>query len=724
MDVSGMSLEKLLEAARVHAEPHELDLIERAYYFSQMAHKGQKRRSGEDYFVHCVAVAQILADLHLDPPVIAAGLLHDVVEDNKKITIENVTDYFNEEVARLVDGVTKLEQIDIEPSGNGHIQTREAEYLRRTLRTMNDDVRVILIKLADRLHNMRTLSHLQSDRRVEIARETLEIFAPLASRLGIWQWKWELEDLSLRYLEPDTYKEIARLIASRRLEREKSIARAVERLQAILDEAGIEAEVTGRPKHIYSIYRKMLTKQLSFEQIYDIRAVRVLVEEESTCYLVLGIVHDVWRPVPGQFDDYIGAPKDNSYQSLHTAVIDDDGETLEVQIRTRGMHQRAEWGIAAHWRYKDGRQQRDDAFENWITYLRSLMAAGDEADDADDYLDVMRTEVFQDRVYAITPKGDIIDLPTGATPIDFAYHIHSEIGDRCRGAKVNGQLVSLNHQLQNGDRVDILTVKRGGPSRDWLNPHLGYTKTKRARTKIRQWFRRQDREQMISQGWDVLERELKRLGIENLSHEQVAALFGFDKTDEFLAQVGFGDINAQQIATKVLDLRQQAEGLDEPRVISTPPDGPMAATGVQVLGTGGLLTHVGRCCNPIQGDEIVGYITRGRGVTIHRKECPNVLSVKDPERLISVSWGSTAEEERYPVPVVVNAYDREGLMRDISTVLADEHVNMREVRVQTNSNIATVSILAEVADTAQLSRVLSKLEQLPNVIEARRRIPS
>jgi GTP pyrophosphokinase len=717
-----MSLKKILEAARASAEPHELDLIERAYYFAQMAHKGQKRKSGEDYFIHCVAVAQILADLHLDPPVVAAGLLHDVVEDNDEISVEHVVDYFSEEVASLVDGVTKLEQIDIQPREGGNIQTREADYLRKTLQAMNDDVRVILIKLADRLHNMRTLSHLSTARRKSIARETLEIFAPLASRLGIWQWKWELEDLSLRYLEPDTYKSIARQIDKRRNDRETNLAKVVKRLQELLDEAGIESEITGRPKHIYSIYRKMESKHLSFEEIYDIRAVRVLVEEEATCYQVLGIVHDVWRPIPGQFDDYVGAPKDNSYQSLHTAVIDDDGETFEVQIRTRDMHQRAEWGIAAHWHYKAGQRQRDEGFEKWINYLRGLMSAGEDAEDADDYLDVMRAEVFEDRVYAFTPNGDIIDLPKGATPIDFAYHIHTDIGDRCRGAKVNGRLVSLDYHLKSGDRINILTVKRGGPSRDWLNPHLGFVKTKRARTKIRQWFRRQSRAQMVGQGREVLERELKRLGVDNMSHEQVASLFGFAKTEEFLAQVGFSEINPQQIATKVLDLeRRSSDNGAESRIVSTAPDGQMTATGVHVLGTGGLLTNLARCCNPIQGDDIIGYITRGRGVTIHRKECTNVLAAGDKERLISVEWGGAVVEERYPVPIVISAYDREGLIRDISIVVADEHVNMREVRVQTNNNLATVSIVMEIASTAQLSRVLSRVEQLPNVIEARRR---
>ena len=717
-----MSLDTLLETVNHNSDAYGIDLIERAYHFAKNAHKGQKRKSGEDFFVHCEAVAQILADLHLEAPVIAAGLLHDTVEDNEQITIEQIANFFEEEVARLVGGVTKLEQIKVESSDEGRIQEREAEYLRKTLMAMEDDVRVILIKLADRLHNMRTLSHLSPDRRMHIARETLEIFAPLASRMGIWQWKWELQDLGFRYLEPQEYKQIARQIAQRRNDRETNINRVIEQLVKRLQEESIEADISGRPKHIYSIHRKMEAKQLNFEQIYDIRAIRVTVDTVATCYRVLGIVHDIWRPIPGQFDDYIAAPKDNSYQSLHSAVHDRDGETLEVQIRTGQMHERAEWGIAAHWRYKVGSKQRDEAFEKWIDYLRSLMSAGDETDDASEYLDVMRTEVFEDRVYAFTPDGDIIDLPRGSTPIDFAYHIHTDIGDRCRGGKVNGRLVGLDYQLETGDRVEILTVKRGGPSRDWLNTHLGYTKTRRARTKIRQWFRRQGRADATSQGREILDRELKRLGLDNMAHKQVADLFNIDTVNQFLTKVGFGDIHTQHIATRVLDFERRHQNDIEvlPAEEAPATARPQVATGISVLGTGGLLTHLARCCNPVQGDEIIGYITRGRGVTIHRKECPNVLGSADQERLISVDWGEEIEEQ-YPVPVIIDAYDREGLLRDIGTVIADEHVNMREVRVQTHSNMATFNITMEIASTAQLSRVLAKVEQLPNVIEARRR---
>jgi RelA/SpoT family (p)ppGpp synthetase len=716
-----MTLEALLERLGP-IDPRDRALVEKAYYTAKQAHGGQKRKSGEAYFVHCVAVAQVIADLRLDPAVVAAALLHDVVEDTP-YTIEQIQDEFTPEIAQLVDGVTKLERVPIHPSDpKGQIRDREAEYLRKTFLAMGDDVRVILIKLADRLHNMRTLGHLAPEQRERIARETLEIFAPLASRLGIWQMKWELEDLGFRYLYPDKYKTIARLIDERHAEREVYMERIVKRLRDKLAQAGIEAEVTGRPKPIYSIWNKMERKHLSFDQIYDVRAVRVIVKDKLACYQVLGIIHDMWRPIAGEFDDYIAVPKDNFYQSLHTAVVDEDGKTLEVQIRTPAMHEAAEYGIAAHWRYKEGARQRDEVFERRIRYLRELISVGEEVDDADEFVDVMKSEVFQDRVYAFTPKGDIIDLPMGATPIDFAYHVHTEIGHRCRGAKVNGRLVSLDYQLRTGDRVEILTSKRGGPSRDWLSPHLGYVKTKRAASKIRQWLRRQDRAKMIAQGHEVLERELKRLGLEHLSHEQVATLFGLEDTDDFLALIGFGDIHAQHIATKVLEMeRREAEDdrWPKPALLDVPPARQVAIEGVQVQGTGGLLTNLAHCCNPIVGDEIIGYVTRGRGVTIHRRDCPNILNLPDRERLISVDWGSCVEE-RYPVPVILHAYDREGLMRDIGTITADEHVNVSDVNIRTRDHIATFEVILEIVDVAQLSRVLAKLEQLPNVIEARR----
>jgi RelA/SpoT family (p)ppGpp synthetase len=707
-------------------------LIERAYQYADKAHEGQKRKSGEPYMIHCVAVAQILAELRMDAQTISAALLHDVVEDTP-ITLEDLETNFGIDVARLVDGVTKMERLptDVEAMKGGKAGSRESEYLRKTFLAMGNDIRVILIKLADRLHNMRTLHYLSPERQRRMARETMEIFAPLANRLGIWQMKWELEDLSFRYLSPEKYKEIASKISERRADRERYMQRTKDILTRELAAAGIQAQISARPKHIYSIYRKMERKRVPFEEIYDVRAVRVIVPDKATCYQVLGVIHSIWHPIPGEFDDYIAAPKDNFYQSLHTAVLDDEGKTLEVQIRTPEMHEHAEYGVAAHWRYKEG-VSRDDQFEKRLLYLRRLMNDFDEDDieqNADDFVDAMRSDVFEDRVYAFTPKGDIVDLPGGATPIDFAYYIHTEIGNRCRGAKVNGALVALNHRLTSGDRVEILTSKRGGPSLDWLNPNLGFVHTNRARAKIRTWFRRQDREKNIALGRDVVDRELKRLGLETMSREALATLFNFSKLEDFLSSVGFGDITGAQIATKVLEAerKNQREMSANADVLATTGEHQTepvnASDGIDIMGDGGMLINLGRCCNPAQGDQIVGYITRGKGVTVHRADCPNVINSTERERFINVSWGR-AVEKTYPVPVIIVAYDREGLLRDIGGVVANENINITQVNVNTRQSIATFQVTMEIEDTTQLSRVLAKIEQLPNVLEARRRTTS
>ena len=689
------------------------ELIEHAYAVAERAHAGQVRKSGEPYIQHPLAVAFLLADLGMDPDTIAAGLLHDVVEDSD-IDLKRLAQEFGPGVANLVDGVTKLEQIDrFSQKSEGLRDARESESLRKMFIAMAEDIRVVIIKLADRLHNMRTLDPLPEERRKAFARETLEIFAPLTNRLGVWQWKWELEDLSLRYLDPTTYAEIASLILERRPEREASIQRHIETLKRKLVEEGIEAEITGRPKHIYSIYRKMQRKGVPFSQVYDVRGIRVITQTVPDCYRILGVVHGLWKPIPGEFDDYIATPKDNMYQSLHTAVVGDDGKTLEVQIRTWEMHRIAEYGIAAHWRYKEG-GKRDEVFEAKIAWLRSLMEWRQEVTDAGEFVDAMKTDVFQDRVYAFTPKGKIIDLPVGATPIDFAYYVHTEIGHRCRGAKVNDRWVGLDYQLRTGDRVEIITSKRAAPSRDWLNPALGYVKTSRARTKIRQWFRRRDREQNIAQGREIVERELKRLGMEHLSHETVARLFNYEKLDDFHAAVGFGDINSQQIAGKIAETRSRAEE----KLLPTPPPPMQAIEGIQIQGTGGLLTRLARCCHPLPGDEIIGYITRGRGVTVHRRDCPNILRLRNTERLIEVSWGTRLQT--VPVTIRITAYDRTRLLHEISGIISAENINMAAVNVGRRKNIVTLYITVEINDIAQLSRVLTKIERLPNVFEARR----
>lgn len=715
-----MNVETLLAEIHEDLSQSDIDLIKRAYDLAAVAHADQERASGEPYMVHSLAVAQRLAELHLDSATIAAGLLHDVVEDTI-VTIKDLRQDFGEEVAKLVDGVTKLEHIDqLSQIGRRTLEYEEAESLRKMFLAMVDDVRVVLIKLADRLHNMHTLAALPPSRRRKFARETLDIFAPLANRLGIWQIKWELEDLSLRYLEPERYQEIARLIAERRGDREKQIAEIVDILWTTLKEAGIQAEVTGRPKHIYSIYKKMERKGIDFDQVYDVRGVRMIVNEVKDCYATLGIVHSLWSPIPGEFDDFIATPKDNMYQSLHTAVVAPGGKPLEVQIRTHEMHRTAELGIAAHWRYKEQQAKRDAAFENKIAWLRSLMDWRQEVADAGEFVDSVKSDVFQDRVYVFSPKGEVFDLPAGSTPIDFAYLVHTEIGHRCRGAKVNGRLVALNYQLQSGDQVQILTTKRGGPSRDWLNPVLNYTKTARARQKIRQWFRRQNRTENIARGREQLGKELKRLGVNHdESYERIAGLFGFGKVDDFLAAIGCGDINAQQIAAKVLQAERE-EHEEELRLPEVAPP-PLPTPGIMVKGVGNLLTRLARCCNPLPGDDIIGYVTRGRGVTIHRKDCLNMLRREDAERFIEVDWGRGIQHT-YPVVIRVIAYDREGLLRDIAGVVADEDISMSAANVVTRKkeNMATITATLEITDIAQLSRVLAKIDQLPNVLEAKR----
>lgn len=729
-----MTLESLLSQLPENYTAADREMISRAYQLAEQAHQGQKRLSGEPYITHCEAVAAILADIRVPPALIVAGLLHDTVEDTP-VTLEDIRREFGDEIAKLVDGVTKLTHLprvskedqsplDIEEFGlaiESSEDTRRKqlaqETLRKTFLAMGEDIRVVLIKLADRLHNMRTLGYLPENRRRRIAQETLDIFAPLANRLGIWQIKWELEDLAFRYVNPEKYKEIAELLAQKRTDREKQIQEIISRLKVVLDQAGIKAEITGRPKHIYSIYKKMVEKSRSFDSLMDLRGVRLIVPTTQDCYAALGIIHTHWRPIPQEFDDYIAAPKDNNYQSLHTAVIYDDGKPLEVQIRTPEMDQNAEYGIAAHWRYKEKHGKIEEDYEQRVNLLRRLMDWRQEVTDAAEFMEGVRTDVFKDRVYVFTPKGDIIDLPQGSTPIDFAYHVHTEIGHRCRGAKVNGKLVTLDYELKTGDQVEILTAKHGGPSRDWLNPNLGLTKTQRARAKIRAWFKWQDREQNLNHGKSILERELRRLGLE-IDPQKLAEAFNLKTPEDLYVAIGCGDISLGKIVNKLVDFGK--EKITDPLLAPTasPETKTTSTATVTVLGLKGILTSFARCCKPIPGDDIIGYITRGRGVTIHRKDCPNVLRLEERERLIKVSWGSAPKT--YPIPVEVKAYDRQGLMGDISQILAEENINILDVNLKVSHHIATIHLTLEIGDIAQLSRVLTRIENLPNVTEAHR----
>jgi GTP pyrophosphokinase len=698
-------------------------MLMRAAEWAINAHQDQQRASGEPFHSHVFAVAHILNGLNLDYETLAAAMLHDVVEDTD-VTLDDVRTEFGPVIARLVDGVTKMERIgEFQKAGQSGDQN-QAESLRKLLLAMAEDVRVVLIKLADRLHNMRTLQHLDAGRQRRIARETLEIYAPLANRLGIWQVKWELEDLSLRYLEPAAYQELATLLDEKREDREHYIKQVIEQLGAELEKAGIKATVTGRPKHINSIYRKMQRKRLDFDQIFDMRAVRILVKEEKDCYAALGVVHGLWRHIPKEFDDYIANPKENLYRSLHTAVIGPEGRNLEIQIRTEAMHRHAELGVAAHWRYKEGGGS-DTAYEEKIAWLRQLLEWKDEEYSANDFVERFKSEAFQERVYVLTPQGRIIDLPQDATPLDFAYAVHTEVGHRCRGAKVNGRIVPLTYPLQNGEQVEVLTTRQGEPSRDWLNTHLGYLKTSRARSRVRSWFRQQDFEHNVSAGRNILDRELHRVAIADLSMDKIAARFKYKQLDDFLAAIGHGDITAGQLANAANELVPRQDALPSQPRRALKKEQASTDSGFRIFGVGNLLTTTAHCCSPVPNDPIIGYITRGRGVTIHRQDCGNVLRLQgeDRDRLIEVEWGA-ASAAGYQVDIAVEAYDRSGLLRDITSVLANEKINLNGVNTLTDKRdgIARMSLTLEIADIGQLSRVLTKIGQLPNVVEARRKV--
>ncbi|MCX7609898.1 MAG: bifunctional (p)ppGpp synthetase/guanosine-3',5'-bis(diphosphate) 3'-pyrophosphohydrolase [Anaerolineales bacterium] len=731
------TIEELLSLLPETYSAADRELIQRAYQIAEKAHAGQMRASGEPYITHCVAVAGILANYSMPAEVIIASLLHDTLEDTD-LSIDVLRNEFGETVANLVQGVTKLthlprvsrgERAEELQSNNGHdtetlpeeeLRNRKRqlaiETLRKTFLAMDSDIRVVLIKLADRLHNMRTLDAFPPAKQRRIAQETLDIFAPLANRLGIWQMKWELEDLGFRYTNPEKYHEIAQQLNSQRTAREQEIQKIIQRIGKVLEEGGIKAEITGRPKHIYSIYRKMVEKNRPFEMVRDVRAVRLIVPDVASCYAALGIVHTHWRPIPGEFDDYIAAPKENFYQSLHTAVIYDDGKPVEVQIRTPEMHENAEYGIAAHWRYKEGKTH-NDRFDERIKWLRRLMEWRQDVSDAQEFVENMKTDVFKDRVYVFTPRGDVIDLPAGSTPIDFAYHVHTSIGHRCRGAKVNGKLVPLDYELKTGEQVTIITAKQGGPSRDWLNPNLGLVRTASARSKIRAWFKKQDREQNLAQGKALLERELERLNIAPLDQQSLQLLASkFDRTpDEMFIALGCGDLTIGRVLNKLMETKKTTTTDDD--IVAVPPTtDENLSESVAILGLKGLLTTMARCCNPTPGDQIVGYITRGHGATIHRQDCPNILRIRERERLVKVAWGENVRT--YPVPIQIKAYDRQGLMSDITSLLSNENVNIVNVNVRVTKHYAEIRLVIEVKDIVQLSRILVRLENLPNVLEA------
>ena len=703
----------LIEKAKEYLPPEKLALVEAAYQFALNAHQGQVRKSGAPYLDHPLQTATILADLQLDAATLAAALLHDVPEDCG-VPLAEIEAKFGSEVSKLVGGSTKLGKLSWR-RGEANKRESQAQNLRKMLLAMAEDLRVVFIKLADRLHNMYTLGALSPEKRRGIAQETLEIYAPLAHRLGIWQLKWQLEDLAFRYLEPRQYHKIARLVATRRAQREDFIAEITQILRQELDKAGVKAEIAGRPKHIYSIYNKMnrnIAQGRDFNDIHDLLAVRVLVDTVSDCYKALGSIHNLWHPLPEEFNDFIANPRDNEYQSLHTTVLCQGTTPLEIQIRTYDMHRIADYGVAAHWRYKEGAKQ-DTHFEDKVAWLRQLIEWQSELG-SEEFLESLKTDVFIDQVFVYTPKGEIKALPKGATPLDFAYRIHTELGHRCIGAKVNGRLVPLNYGLKNSDIIEIMQTKASrGPSLDWLNPDLGYIKTSHAREKIRQWFKKQERAQNIERGKQILDRELKRLGISLTNSEETARLFNYESFDDFLAAIGYGGITPHQLALKLA-----GEPELPPAIAKTLPIEKMTTAGIQVLGVGDLLTHLASCCHPLPGDDIIGYITRSQGITVHRKDCVNVINVEEKERLIEVSWGEI--QEVYPVSVQIDAWDRVGLIRDITTVVAEAKVNIAGISMTYHDDITSVFATFEIRNMAQLTQLLSKIQAVRGVISATR----
>ncbi len=741
MPKTHLSLENFMAALPDDVTAAAGKKIQQAYELAAATFKQDLCETGETHLQHNLAVAHIMVKLDVDTSTIAASLLQNSLQNGRGLTPEALHAQFGAEIAGLVADLQALhdyaenENYKRSRAGEGTAQTKLESVRRAILAISKGDIRVILIRIADCLQFLRRAEGLTPERRREIANEAMHIYAPFSNRLGIWQLKWELEDLSFRYLEPLRYREIASKVAERRDERAKKIEAAAVQLRRRLDEMGFVAEVTGRPKHIYSIYRKMQRKGVDIDHIYDIQALRVILQpqdpqkysrlsgkekdevDRGLCYQALGMVHSLWQPIPREFDDYIASPKPNGYRSLHTAVIDTKtGQTLEVQIRTTRMHEEAEKGVAAHWAYKESEARVSASAQKRLQNLRELLSTLQESEESADGA-AFEAEIQADRIYVFTPNGDVVELPSGATPIDFAYQVHTQVGHRCRGARVNGKMVSLDYRLKSGDNVEILTTKRPSPSRDWMNPSLGYTGSARTRSKIRQWFRQQEREQNIEQGRDVVQRELRRLGLsDTYSIEDIAHALKYDEIEQFLAKVGFGDIQTSQISGAIALMRRELKPDDELRPLLQPQQ--KKPRGLTVKGLSGLHTRMAKCCNPIPPEKIIGYITRGQGVTIHRQDCAQVAAINEQERLIEVDWG--VEAETYPIPIVVRAYRRAGLIDDMNAILRGQNINVPKTKRTTDASTMTVYLVVEVTDLQQLNWLLQKFENLPNVIEVYR----
>ncbi|WP_454192271.1 RelA/SpoT family protein [Paenibacillus sp. Marseille-Q7038] len=722
-----MGIEQLLEKAGAYIKEPELTLIREAYDFAEEAHHGQTRKSGEPYILHPLAVADIVVNMQMDSISIIAALLHDVVEDTT-VPLDEIRKKFGETCAMLVDGLTKLERIKFRSK-----EEQQNENYRKMFIAMAQDIRVIVIKLADRLHNMRTLKYQSEESQRRISYETLEIFCPIANRLGISAIKWEMEDIALRYLNPQQYYRIANLMHKKRAERELYIDNVIDRINEKLGEMGIQADLSGRPKHIYSVYKKMTTKNKQFNEIYDLLAIRIIVDNIKDCYATLGIIHTLWKPMPGRFKDYIAMPKANMYQSLHTTVVGPNGEPTEVQIRTWDMHRTAEFGIAAHWAYKEGGASN---LEDSITFFREILELQNEAKDASEFVESLKMDFFSDLVFVFTPKGEVIELPAGSVPLDFAYRIHTEVGNRTIGAKVNGRIVPLDYQLKTGDIVEILTSKHSyGPSRDWLK----IAQSSHARSKIKQWYKKEKREENVEKGRESLEREIKRLSLEPSQWltddklQEVAKRFAFNDIDDMLCAIGFSGITASQIVTRLTEkLRREQEETNllelttERKEIKVAPERKVQHTnGVRVKGIDNLLVRFARCCNPVPGDEIVGYVTRGRGVSVHRTDCPNLPSLDGEEeeaaRVIEVEWEVESETANYSVDIEITGHDRNGLLNEVLQAVSESKTNISAVTGRTDKNkLAQVHMTILIRNTDHLQSVVEKIKRVKDVYSVHR----
>ena len=700
------------------------DLITKAYSYAEAAHGGQKRISGEPYIIHPIEVAMILTDIEMDTASLCAALLHDIIEDTEYSFLD-LQEEFGEEIALLVEGVTKLSRIEFSSR-----EEAQAENLRKMFIAMAKDIRVIMIKLADRLHNMRTLEYQPEHKQKEIAQETMDIFAPLAHRLGIFKYKWELEDLSFLYLDPDMYYEIARRLKTKRKDREAYVHELIRRIEIGLDQIGIKGDIAGRPKNIYSIYKKMIKQNKGIDEIYDKIAIRVIVDHVRDCYGALGIIHTMWKPLPGRFKDYIATPKPNMYQSLHTTLIGQGGEPFEVQIKTWEMHRTAESGIAAHWRYKEGSSgERDKKFDEKLAWLRQIMEWQQDIKDTGEFMESLKIDLFEDTVFVFTPKGAVFELPKGSCPVDFAYRVHTEVGHKCIGAKVNGRIVPLDYQLANGDIVEILTSKHAnGPTADWLN----FVKTSSARSRIKHWFKREKREENILKGHDALELELKKKHLDprELMKEakllEIAARFSLNKADDLYAAIGDNNITVNQIINKMKEMFFENIQLDDVLSVLQPTGvhKDRETSSLKIKGVDDVVIRLAHCCNPLPGDAVLGYITRGRGVSVHRRDCPNLLNYlrTEKDRIMEVEWAS--ESGIYVVELEIKALDRPRLTTDVMNVIADTRIQINSVFSRATKNgLASINLKMEIMDLDHLTAVKQRIQKIKDILEVRRVLP-